>query len=81
MIIKVFSNKTYMINKSVESGWVIVNIGHPVTGKKYILSNSFRWTKTLCIKEFIKYSKYSWRYWYCKYNFRAKRATKTIEIN
>lgn len=64
--------------EETEKGWVIVNMGHPATGKKYILNSTFQYTKRSCIRDFIKDSAYTWNYWKSKYNFRCVRAGKTI---
>lgn len=59
-------------------GWVVVNIGHPNTGSKYIVRESFAFTKNGSIKAFIKGSGESWGYWRRKYNFRCVRASMNI---
>jgi len=62
-------------------GWVIINIGHPNNGEKYIVNFSFAYTKNGCIKEFINGSGHTWEYWRRKYNFRCVRAIMTIKVD
>lgn len=64
--------------EAADAGWVIYNIGHPTTKRRYICSQSFRFTKRDCINDFVKGSGRDWNYWKNKYNFRAGRATLTI---
>jgi hypothetical protein len=60
-------------------GWVIINIGHPTTGNKFISYHTFSWTRKEAIAKFIKDSGSPWTYWRKKYNFRAVRAEQTIK--
>jgi len=62
-------------------GWVVINIGHPANGQKFIDRESFAFTKNGCIKNFIKGSGETWEYWRRKYNFRCVRATMTINTD
>jgi 3'-phosphoadenosine 5'-phosphosulfate sulfotransferase (PAPS reductase)/FAD synthetase len=64
--------------KETNTGWVVINIGHPYSGSKYILSESFAFTKKGCIKDFIKDTGQTWKYWRDKYNFRCVRAEMKI---
>jgi hypothetical protein len=61
-----------------ETGWVIINIGHPRTGNKFMNLSSFRFTKRECIANFIATSGNPWKYWHRKFNFRYVRANSTI---
>lgn len=54
-------------------GWVVIN------ADQRILDWSFDYTRTSCIQEFSKGSKYSWKQWYDR-GFRCIKATKTISI-
>lgn len=60
-------------------GWVIINIGFPKSGKKYIVSDYFNHSKRICINEFAKGSAAGWRYWRNKFNYRCVRAEQTIK--
>lgn len=62
----------------IELGWVIINIGHPRTGKSYIVSETFSATKTKAIKEFVSGKGQTWRFWREKYKFRVVRSRQTI---
>lgn len=62
----------------ISDGWVIVNIGHPRTGNKYVCADTFSRTRTEAIKKFVDGSGSNWNYWKNRYNFRAVRATSTI---
>lgn len=63
------------------NGWVVVNIGHPSSGTKYICASTFDYTRKAAIKSFVEGSGNSWRYWRDKYNFRVVRAKSTIEAS
>lgn len=64
--------------KTTTTGWVIINIGHPRTGNKYIVASTFSRTRTGAIKEFCSESGTYWKYWKEKFNFRVVRAEQTI---
>lgn len=67
--------------KSVRNGWVIINIGHPVTGKSYVCEGTFSYQRKTAIKDFISNSSKSWRYWRNIYNFRVVRCTQTTTVH
>lgn len=60
------------------NGWVVENQNHPNTQSKYIVTSSFRQTRSESIKAFIDGSGQSWRYWQRKYNFRCVKASCVI---
>jgi len=61
-------------------GYVIINTGHPRTGREFVDNQSFNMYKGKCIEIFIKDSGRDWRYWYRKYNFRCVKATSIITL-
>ena len=62
-----------------ENGWVIINIGHPTTGKSYIVSNSFQYLRREAIRQFCAGTNSPWKYWRKEYNFRCVKAIQTIK--
>lgn len=62
-------------------GWVVINIGHPRTGNKYIVNDTFSIKRSEAIKKFISGSGSDWNYWKKKYNFRVVRADTTVAVN
>lgn len=66
--------------KITQYGWIVINIGHPRTGNRYIVGETFSATRTKAIKNFICGSGNHWRYWRKKYNFRVVRANQTISV-
>lgn len=65
--------------KAEIKGWVIVSEKHPATGRLYISQRSFGLTRKEAIKKFIIGSVNDWNYWKREYNFRAVKATFTIQ--
>lgn len=59
-------------------GWVVINIGHPMTGNKYIVGETFSKTRTKAISKFISGSNSTWLYWKTNYNFRVVRSEQTV---
>lgn len=66
--------------EKIKTGWVVINIGHPRTGNKYIVNDTFSEKRTNAIKKFIEGSGNDWSYWKSKYNFRVVRADITISV-
>jgi uncharacterized protein (DUF2237 family) len=66
--------------KDTTIGWVIINIGHPVTGSSYICNHTFCSKRTESIKSFIKDSGNTWEFWKRNYNFRCVKAESQITI-
>jgi hypothetical protein len=64
-----------------KKGWVVINIGHPLTGNKYIVDETFSPTRSKAIKLFINDSGVGWHHWRKKYNFRVVRAEHTVSID
>lgn len=64
--------------ENITKGWVVINIGHPSTGTKYMVSSTFATTRAASIKLFISGYGESWKYWKAKYNFRVVRSTQCI---
>lgn len=62
-------------------GWVVINIGHPRTGDKYIVTYTFSYKRSEAIKMFISGSGNDWNYWKKKFNFRVVRADTTVSVN
>lgn len=60
------------------NGWVVINIGHPSNGRKYIVNDSFSYTRKGAVKKFIEGTSTSWTYWRRKWNFRVVRAISSI---
>ena len=56
----------------------VINIGHPRNGNKYIVNDSFSYTRKDAVKKFIDGSGCSWRYWKDKYNFKVVKAESII---
>lgn len=67
--------------KSERKGWVVINIGHPSSGKKYIVNSTFSETRAEAIAEFTEGSGSNWRYWRERYNFRVVKSTQAISVN
>lgn len=63
-----------------QTGWVIINIGHPKTGEEYIVYHTFFYTRKGSISGFIEDTGHTWEYWKRKYNFRAVRATIKVTV-
>lgn len=61
-----------------QNGWVVINIGHPRTGTKYIVGETFSTYRKNAIKKFIDGSCNTWKYWKEKYNFRVVKSKQTI---
>lgn len=55
-------------------GWVIINIGHPATGSKYVVPETFSHKRSDAVKRFVAGSDNTWEYWRKKFNFRVVRA-------
>jgi len=64
--------------KLESKGWVIVNIGHPVSKRSYIIYDSFSYSRKGAIETFVNGSANNWAYWRRKWNFRAVKAEATI---
>ena len=64
--------------KLENEGWVVVNIGHPRTGGKYIVSGTFERTRSGSIKLFVAGSGNDWKYWKKKFNFRVVKAKQCV---
>lgn len=67
--------------KKETNGWIVINIGHPTTGSKYIVTSTFAYKRREAIKSFIEGSGSSWEYWSKEYNFRCVRATQLVTID
>jgi len=65
--------------KQTTKGWVIVNIGHSITGEKWLNGYTFSDNKKEAIDKFINGTSYTWKQLRSKFNFRCVRATMTIE--
>lgn len=63
------------------NGWVVINIGHPSTGGRYIVGETFSSKRTNAIKKFIDGSGNDWIYWKVKYNFRVVKSTQSVTVN
>lgn len=61
-----------------KQGWVVINTGHPRTGKSYVVSDTFSYLRMDAIKRFCDGSGSDWKYWREKFNFRCVRATQRI---
>lgn len=61
-------------------GWIIINIGHPVSGSSYIVESTFSLTRKGSIKKFIEGLGSPWRFWKEKYNFRAAKCEQTVYV-
>lgn len=66
--------------EGTKSGWVVINIGHPRTGKKYVDVETFRRTRAAAIKAFCGTSDW-WSFWRRYYNFRVVRASCLIKVS
>lgn len=66
--------------KHKEHGWVIANNNHPNGGNMGIFSQSFRYTRKECIRDFIEGSGSTWKHWRTKFNFICVKASSKIEI-
>ncbi len=64
--------------KLKNEGWVVVNIGHPRTGSKYIVPGTFERTRSGYIKSFVAGSGDAWKFWKKKYNFRVVKAKQCV---
>lgn len=67
--------------KCETKGWVVINIGHPITGSKYIVDSTFRRTRKESISELCKDTNKSWEFWKRQFHFRAVKATHTVQVN
>lgn len=67
--------------EKLTTGWVVINIGHPRKGNKYIVNDTFSVNRSQAIKKFIDGSGHDWDYWKKKFNFRVVRADMTISIS
>lgn len=67
--------------ESILTGWVVINIKHPVSGKKFMVESTFATTRKKAIEKFIHGSNESWVYWKRKYNYRVVRADMTVSVN
>ena len=65
--------------QKTETGYVIINIGHPNTGTAFMNVDSFRARKKDAIKYFIEGSGNTWKYWRERYNFRCVKAEMIIK--
>lgn len=63
------------------TGWIIINIGHPRSGKKFIVDYTFSRLRKDAIKKFIHDSGEGWAYWKKEYNFRVARSTQSISVS
>lgn len=63
-----------------QNGWVVINIGHPISRISFIVSETFSKTRNKAIKEFVGDSANNWRHWREKYNYRVVRAKQTISV-
>lgn len=61
-----------------QNGWVVINIGHPRTGNRYIVPETFSLKRGDAIKHFINGSGNTWAYWRKKYNFRVVKSKQLI---
>ena len=50
--------------KQESKGWIIANENHPSTGRKFLLHDTFAYTRKQSIAKFIEGSGSDWRYWY-----------------
>lgn len=63
-----------------QTGWVVINIGHPRTGGKYIVASTFSRTRREAISNFTNGTNEGWRYWKQKYNFRVVKASQVVGV-
>lgn len=61
-------------------GWVIYNPCHPTRNEEIMFPESFRRTRTECIKEFVKGSGNNWAYWRKEWGYKCVKAKSTVEI-
>lgn len=59
-------------------GWVVINIGHPRTGKSFIVGDTFFYTRKGAVKKFVDGSGSDWAYWKSKFNYRVEKSKQTI---
>ena len=67
--------------KKETTGWVVINVGHPRTGNKFVVSETFSNKRTDAVSKFIQGSGCNWRYWKTQYNFRVVRASNIISVD
>jgi len=60
-------------------GWVIIAENHPKSKENKLFPETFALTRAEAIHKFINGSIKPWAYWYRNYNYRAIKATQTIE--
>lgn len=65
--------------KVENKGWVIICVNHPKTGTSYVVNSTFSDTRKSAIEKFVEGSGSKWEYWKDKYNFRAVKATQTVQ--
>ena len=63
------------------NGWVVVNENHPNNpSNKQVYPETFSYTRKECVAKFVGGSGSDWRYWYRKFNFRAKKAEMVVTV-
>ncbi len=59
-------------------GWVIINIGHPKTGRQFIVHRTFALTRKEAIEIFSDGHSRKWAYFRRNLNYRAVKAQQAI---
>lgn len=63
-----------------QTGWIIYNPKHTVSGTKMICMETFASTKKRAIDSFCNGSVSDWKFWKEKFNFKVVKCEQTIKI-